>query len=172
MILESARGKRSKRIGRGISAGQGKTAGRGTKGQKARAGYDLPKRYEGGQTPLSMRLPKLPGFKSIHRKAVIVSLDDISKFFKDGEAVSNETLRNKGVLKGGQKAKVLNNGELKVNVTLTDDLAVSAKVRELVSKSDSVLSAEQAPIRDPDIKEVKKKSVVVEKPKKSKTPKK
>ena len=55
--------KTAKRLGRGISAGGGKTAGRGTKGQKSRAGHNIPKRFEGGQTPLSMRLPKLRGFK-------------------------------------------------------------------------------------------------------------
>lgn len=53
--------KRKSRVGRGISAGQGKTCGRGTKGQKARSGYNLPRKYEGGQTPLVMRMPKKRG---------------------------------------------------------------------------------------------------------------
>jgi len=54
--------KRSKRVGRGISAGQGKTAGRGTKGQKSRTGHSIPVGFEGGQTPLKQRLPKIGGF--------------------------------------------------------------------------------------------------------------
>ena len=52
------------RVGRGIAAGKGKTAGRGTKGQKARAGGSIPPWFEGGQTPLHMRIPKLRGFKN------------------------------------------------------------------------------------------------------------
>ena len=51
------------RVGRGIAAGKGKTAGRGTKGQKARAGASIPAWFEGGQTPIHVRVPKLPGFK-------------------------------------------------------------------------------------------------------------
>lgn len=56
--------KKRRRVGRGIAAGQGKTAGRGTKGQKARAGGNIPARFEGGQTPLHVRIPKLRGFKN------------------------------------------------------------------------------------------------------------
>lgn len=132
--LESAKGKDKKRLGRGISAGQGKTAGRGTKGQKARAGYDLPRRYEGGQTPLSMRLPKLPGFKSIHKKAIILSLDEISRLFKDGEVVTREALKDRGITSKNEPIKVLNNGKLTVKVTLAPEIAASAKVKPLFEK--------------------------------------
>jgi len=90
--LVSIKSKTKKRVGRGIAAGQGKTAGRGTKGQKSRSGYNLPKRFEGGQTPISMRLPKLPGFTSHKRKPIVVSLDQISANFKDGETVTAKLL--------------------------------------------------------------------------------
>ena len=55
------------RVGRGIAAGKGKTAGRGTKGQKSRAGSSIPAWFEGGQTPIHIRIPKLRGFRSINR---------------------------------------------------------------------------------------------------------
>lgn len=139
VVLESAKVKNKKRLGRGISAGQGKTAGRGTKGQKARAGYDLPNRYEGGQTPLSMRLPKLPGFNSIHKKAVVISLNEISKLFKDGEVVSHNALIEKGIARGSQKVKVLNNGTLSVKVTLDPSIMASESVKKLFVK-DAVIS--------------------------------
>lgn len=135
MILESVKTKSRKRIGRGISAGQGKTAGRGTKGQKARSGFNIPKRYEGGQTPLSMRLPKLPGFKSHKSKPVVISLDQISKFFKDGEIVSTEALVKKGIIEANtKKVKILNNGKLTVKVSIEDILA-SKTVQALFAKS-------------------------------------
>ena len=64
--LRPAEGSRKERtrVGRGIAAGKGKTAGRGTKGQKARAGGSIPPWFEGGQTPLHVRIPKLRGFKN------------------------------------------------------------------------------------------------------------
>ena len=67
--LQTVPGKNPKRVGRGISAGQGKTAGRGTKGQKSRTGSSKKPGFEGGQNPLMQRLPKLRGFKS-HRVPV------------------------------------------------------------------------------------------------------
>ncbi len=131
MKLVSIKSKSRKRIGRGISAGQGKTAGRGTKGQKARAGYNLPRRHEGGQTPLSMRLPKLPGFRSVHQKAVVITLDAISANFKDGEEISSAKLIERGLVKRGQKVKILNNGLLKIKASLAPDVAASKPVREM-----------------------------------------
>ena len=85
--------KKRSRVGRGISSGKGMTAGRGTKGQKSRSGHNIPNRFEGGQTPLSMRLPKLKGFKTKNKKYVIISLDQISNNFKDGDKITIESLR-------------------------------------------------------------------------------
>lgn len=66
-----------KRVGRGLSAGQGKTAGRGTKGQRARSGFKLPRRFEGGQSSFIMRMPKRRGFRSHAVKPVTVRLDAV-----------------------------------------------------------------------------------------------
>jgi len=133
MKIESIKSKTKKRLGRGISGGQGKTAGRGTKGQKSRSGHNIPKRFEGGQTPLSMRLPKLPGFKSSKPKAFIISLDQISLNFKAGETVSKETLLKKGLIdQKAKKIKVLNNGELTKKVTFADDIKVSKSIASIL----------------------------------------
>lgn len=134
MKLESIKSKSKKRLGRGISAGQGKTAGRGTKGQKARAGYNLPSRFEGGQTSLGMRLPKLPGFKSHRTKSSVISLDTIAKSFSAGETISTESLIKKGLARPGEKVKILNNGKFSVNLSLAEDVAASSAARELFEK--------------------------------------
>jgi len=134
MDIISVKSKVKKRVGRGLSSGQGKTAGRGTKGQKSRSGYNLPRKFEGGQTPLSMRLAKLPGFKSIHKKAAILSLDQISSNFKDGDVVSLKTLVAKNLIRVSErKVKILNNGELSVAVTF-DDVKISKNVPTVTAK--------------------------------------
>ncbi len=134
MNLVSLKGKSKKRVGRGLSSGQGKTAGRGTKGQKSRSGFNIPRKFEGGQTPLSMRLPVLPGFKSHKRKADVISLDTISANFKAGETVSVKLLVEKKIVSGKNPVKILNNGKLTVQVKLGDDIKVSKSVKELFEK--------------------------------------
>jgi large subunit ribosomal protein L15 len=134
MELVSVKSKTRKRIGRGLSAGQGKTAGRGTKGQKSRSGFNIPKKFEGGQTPLSMRLPVLPGFKSRKAKANIITLNEISKNFKNNETVSLDTLLAKKMINKGDKVKILNDGQLSVEVKFADDVNISKSVRELSVK--------------------------------------
>lgn len=130
IILKSNNKSSKKRIGRGISAGQGKTSGRGTKGQKSRSGHNIPKRFEGGQTPISMRLPKLPGFKHQKKAIILITLDQISRKYKDGEMVSMESLLKKLIIKKGQNAKVLNNGKLTVDVKLSD-VSISQEAKKL-----------------------------------------
>jgi len=132
MELVSIKSKNKKRIGRGLSAGQGKTAGRGTKGQKSRSGFNLPRKFEGGQTPLSMRLAKLPGFKSIHKKAVVISLDQISASYKAGEVVSLKTLSDKNLIDANvRKVKILSNGKLTVAITFDDVKASKTVLQQL-----------------------------------------
>jgi len=83
--------KKRQRVGRGIAAGQGKTAGRGTKGQKARAGGTIPAWFEGGQTPLHQRLPKLRGFKNAFRiEYEIVNVGDVARLVEAGVLESGE----------------------------------------------------------------------------------
>src|SRR3954470_22221794 len=84
-----------RRVGRGIGSGMGKTATRGTKGQKARR--QIHPNFEGGQTPIHRRLPVKRGFKNVnHKEYAIVNLDDLEKLFKDGEEVNPETLAKAG----------------------------------------------------------------------------
>ncbi|MEK7142845.1 MAG: 50S ribosomal protein L15 [Patescibacteria group bacterium] len=97
--LEKVVKKKSKRLGRGVGSGKGKTAGRGTKGQKSRSGYNLPRRFEGGQMPWIQRISKLKGFKSRHPKAQIVKISQIEAKFKEGERVDLKSLIEKGLIK-------------------------------------------------------------------------
>ena len=100
------------RVGRGEGS-KGKTAGRGTKGTKAR--YQVPARFEGGQMPLHMRLPKLRGFKNPFRTEYqVVNLDRLSELFPDGGEVTVESLVAHGAVRKGELVKVLGSGEISV----------------------------------------------------------
>ena len=97
------------RVGRGEGS-KGKTAGRGTKGTKAR--YQVPAAFEGGQMPFHMRVPKLKGFKNPFRKEYqVVNLDKLTALFPDGGAVSVEDLVAHGAVRKGELVKVLGDGE-------------------------------------------------------------
>jgi large subunit ribosomal protein L15 len=111
--------KERKRIGRGAGSGQGKTAGKGHKGQKARAGRGMRPGFEGGQMPLQRRLPKR-GFNNIFRdKIVTVSLSDLSRKFEDGAVVDAEALAKAGLVKNSfDGIKILSNGELDKKLTV------------------------------------------------------
>lgn len=100
--------KKPSKVGRGISAGQGKTAGRGTKGQKSRTGSST-KFFEGGQTPIWMRLPKAKGFKS-HKfsKTVSVSVTAIKSNFTEGESLSSSKIIEIMRLNKKSKGDILN----------------------------------------------------------------
>ena len=114
------------RVGRG-EASKGKTAGRGTKGTKAR--YQVSAAFEGGQIPLHMRLPKLKGFKNPFREEYqVVNAGRIGELFPEGGAVDVDALVAKGAVRKGQRVKVLGGGELSVAVQVTaDKFSASAK---------------------------------------------
>lgn len=116
------------RVGRGEGS-KGKTAGRGTKGTKAR--YQVPERFEGGQTPLHMRLPKLRGFKNPFTTVYqVVNLDKIGALYPQGGDVTIEDLVAKGAVRKGQPVKVLGTGEISVAVNITaDKFSESAKAK-------------------------------------------
>ena len=117
------------RVGRG-EASKGKTAGRGTKGTKAR--YQVPTRFEGGQMPLHMRLPKLRGFKNPFRvEYQVVNLDKLSALYPDGGDVTVADLVAKGAVRKGQPVKVLGTGELTVKVAVAVD-AYSASAKDAI----------------------------------------
>src|SRR5919205_1575296 len=105
------------RVGRG-EASKGKTAGRGTKGTKAR--YQVPARFEGGQMPLHMRLPKLKGFKNRFRTEYqVVNLDRLGELFPDGGTVGVDDLVAKGAVRKNSLIKVLGAGEVSVRLDVT-----------------------------------------------------
>ncbi len=107
------------RVGRG-EASKGKTAGRGTKGTKAR--YQVPASFEGGQMPIHMRLPKLRGFKNPFKvEFQVVNLDRISELFPDGGAVTVADLVAKGAVRKDKPVKVLGQGDISVAVQITAD---------------------------------------------------
>jgi large subunit ribosomal protein L15 len=101
--------KARRRVGRGIAAGQGKTAGRGTKGQKARAGGSIPAWFEGGQTPLHQRIPKLRGFKNLFKiHYEVVNIGDIARLVAAGELESGEHPDAKSSKKGTPAPTTIN----------------------------------------------------------------
>ncbi len=114
------------RVGRGQGS-KGKTAGRGTKGTKAR--YQVPERFEGGQMPLHMRIPKLRGFKNPFRTEYqVVNLDRLSALYPDGGDVTVDDLVAKGAVRDGHLVKVLGTGDLSVKVSVTvDKFSAAAK---------------------------------------------
>ena len=105
------------RVGRG-EASKGKTAGRGTKGTKAR--YQVPAAFEGGQMPLHMRLPKLKGFTNRFRTEYqVVNLDRLAELFPQGGTVGVDELVGAGAVRGNRLVKVLGDGDLQVALTIT-----------------------------------------------------
>ena len=109
--------RKSRRIGRGTGSGRGKTSGRGQKGQNARSeGFRLG--FEGGQMPLSQRLPKLPGFKNpFHKTYAVVNLSKLSRF-ADGTTVDAALLAESGLARPGEEIKILGTGDLKRKLTV------------------------------------------------------
>jgi large subunit ribosomal protein L15 len=105
------------RVGRGEGS-KGKTAGRGTKGTKAR--YQVPERFEGGQMPLHMRLPKLKGFKNPFRvEYQVVNLDKLATLYPGGGEVTVDDLAAKGAVRKGRPVKVLGTGSISVAVRVS-----------------------------------------------------
>ncbi|MCX4236128.1 50S ribosomal protein L15 [Streptomyces sp. NPDC020707] len=118
------------RVGRG-EASKGKTAGRGTKGTKAR--YQVPERFEGGQMPLHMRLPKLKGFRNPFKTEYqVVNLDKLGALFPEGGEVTVEELVAKGAVRKNSLVKVLGQGEISVALQVTVD-AVSGSAKEKIT---------------------------------------
>src|SRR5215203_2071504 len=174
--LRPAEGSRKERtrVGRGIAAGKGKTAGRGTKGQKARSGGGIPAWFEGGQTPLHMRIPKLRGFKNrfkieyevvnvgaiaaaAERGAFEVEAPSSAKGKGKGKATSDalvtvnqDILRAVGLVRTLDKPlKILGNGELSTPLfVVADAFTASARAKiEAAGGSVNVLEIPTAPLK-------------------------
>lgn len=121
-----------KRVGRGPASGNGKTAGRGMNGQKSRAGGGKGAGFEGGQTPLARRLPKLPGFRNFNRvEYVPVSVSRLDAKFNAGDLVDADTLYAAGIIKNTtDPIKVLGDGEITKALTVrVDKVSASARAK-------------------------------------------
>ena len=121
-----------KRVGRGPASGNGKTAGRGMNGQKSRAGGGKGAGFEGGQTPLARRLPKLPGFRNFNRvEYVPVNVSRLDAKFNAGDLVDADTLYAAGIIKNTtDPIKVLSDGEITKALTVrVDKVSASARAK-------------------------------------------
>ena len=165
--LHPAEGSRKARtrVGRGIAAGKGKTAGRGTKGQKARAGGSIPPWFEGGQTPLHMRIPKLRGFKNrfkieyevvnvgaieaaVERGALVAEAPGKGKAKAGAQiTVNQDLLRAVGLVRSLNKPlKILGNGELSAPLFVVAD-AFTASARTKIEAAGGEVSVLEVPTR-------------------------
>jgi large subunit ribosomal protein L15 len=127
---------RKKRIGRGIGSGHGKTAGRGHKGRGSRSGGNTPVRYEGGQMPLSRRIPKR-GFRRLQKNEQArerFTEVNLSKLvgFAEGETIDPAVLVDRGLVRAGRKIKVLGSGDLKIKLSIRAH-AFSGNAREKIA---------------------------------------
>ena len=124
------------RVGRGEGS-KGKTAGRGTKGTKAR--YQVRPGFEGGQLPLHMRLPKLRGFKNPFRTEYqVVNLKRIQELFPEGGEVTVEALVAKGAVRKNELVKVLGDGDITVKVNVVVDKASASAISKIEAAGGSV----------------------------------
>lgn len=124
------------RVGRGEGS-KGKTAGRGTKGTKARK--NVPAAFEGGQMPIHMRLPKLKGFTNRNRvEYQVVNVGDIAKLFPQGGTIGVDELVAAGAVRKNQLVKVLGDGELAVKVDVTANKFTGAAKEKIAAAGGSV----------------------------------
>jgi len=146
--LKPPKGSRAerKRVGRGISAGKGKTSGRGQKGQGARSSVGLPRGFEGGQLPLAQRLPKLRGFHNRWRKEyVAVNLGKLNRFEADS-TVDVAALAERGIVDGkDSRVKVLAAGRLRMPLHLQVH-RISKPARAAVEAAGGTVELLEAPV--------------------------
>jgi large subunit ribosomal protein L15 len=127
------------RVGRG-EASKGKTAGRGTKGTKAR--YQVSAAFEGGQTPIHMRLPKLKGFKNPFKEEFqVVNVGRIAELFPAGGAIDVAALVDAGAVRKGHKVKVLGGGDIDVAVQVTADAFTGSAQEKIEAAGGSATKA-------------------------------
>ena len=134
-LSKAPEAKAKKRVGRGPGSGMGKTSTRGQKGQKSRSGASIPAWFQGGQTPLYRRLPKR-GFNNAEFRTAYatINLSDLNKFFNDGDVVTPEVLKERGIIKKQLcGVKVLGNGELEKKLTVKASRFSSSAVTKIES---------------------------------------
>src|SRR3954464_3202683 len=136
--LKPAPGSHTKktRVGRGEGGKRGKTAGRGTKGSKAR--YQVPASFEGGQMPIHMRLPNLKGFKNPFKvQFQVVNLDRLNELFPQGGQVGVDDLVAKGAVRSGHPVKILGSGDISVAVEVSAHAFSSAAKEKIAAAGGS-----------------------------------
>lgn len=131
--LQTVTPKSAKRVGRGIAAGQGKTAGRGTKGQMSRTGAKKRPGFEGGQNPLMQRLPKLPGFRSLRAKIEVVYTGQL-------DAVTAKTIDTAALAKVG----LISNPYVRVKLVVKGDVAKKHEVKLQGASAAAIAAVQKA----------------------------
>ena len=132
-LPKTAELKSRKRVGRGPGSGMGKTSGTGENGQKSRSGVSIKPWFQGGQSPIYRRVPKR-GFNNAQftTRYAIINLSDLNKFFNDGDVVSEEILKERGIIKKRLSGiKVLGNGNLEKKLTIKANRFTSAAVSKI-----------------------------------------
>ncbi|MBQ6840820.1 MAG: 50S ribosomal protein L15 [Bacilli bacterium] len=132
-LPKTAELKATKRVGRGPGSGMGKTSTRGQNGQKSRSGASIKPWFQGGQSPLYRRLPKR-GFNNARftTRYAIINLSDLNKFFNDGDVVSAEILKERGIIKNSLNGiKVLGNGVLEKKLTVKANRFTNSAVSKI-----------------------------------------
>lgn len=132
-LPKTAELKSRKRVGRGPGSGMGKTATRGENGQKSRSGVSIKPWFQGGQSPIYRRVPKR-GFNNARftTRFAVINLSDLNKFFNDGDVVSEEILKERGIIKKRLSGiKVLGNGNLEKKLTIKANRFTSSAVSKI-----------------------------------------
>jgi large subunit ribosomal protein L15 len=143
--LQATPNKDRKRVGRGISAGGGKTAGRGTKGQKSRTGSKIRATFMGGQGPLVRRIPKHKGFKSLRAPAQVVYVDELVVL--KGKTADNQSLYEAGLIATPHhRVKIISRGELDAKVTVKAQAASKGAV-ETITKAGGTFEKIAVPLK-------------------------
>jgi large subunit ribosomal protein L15 len=137
-LKPSEKKRKSRRVGRGEASGVGKTCGKGHKGQKARSGNSISAGFEGGQMPLQRRLPKR-GFTNIFKICYnIVHIKELSRF-EAGTVITQELLRDKGIVKRQGPVKLLSDGDVTVQYTVKLDRVSAAAKSKIEAAGGAVL---------------------------------
>lgn len=140
--LKSSKPRTAKRLGRGISAGQGKTAGRGTKGQNSRSGSTRRLGFEGGQNPLVQRLPKLRGFQSHKAGLENVYTDQIDKL--RSPVIDNSVLAEAGLISSAYvRVKIIQRGDLKKKATVKLQKASTGAIKQIEAAGGKFIVSER-----------------------------
>lgn len=134
-LTKAPEAKAKKRVGRGPGSGMGKTSTRGENGQKSRSGASIPAWFQGGQSPLYRRIPKR-GFNNARFRVeyATINLSDLNKHFNDGDEVTPEILKEKGIIKKQLcGVKVLGNGNLEKKLTIKANRFSTSAVTKIES---------------------------------------